>query len=240
MVAVTLMWATAGVVTRHLEQARSFEITFWRSFFTLAGAARDPAGLAGPGRVREDPRGRPRALDLRRLLVRDVHRLHGGAHADQRGQRAGDHGARRRSSPRLRRGSSSATGCRRAPGRRSWWPALGIAWMYGTAAGRRRCWPARWWRCACRWPAPATGPWCSMRHAQGARGRPGARGAGGRRDVLAAHAAAGLAAFRPTRTTSALLAFLGLFQLAIPCVLSVRLRRRAEGAGGGACWRCWR
>ena len=35
MVVVTLMWATAGVVTRHLEQARSFEITFWRSFFTL-------------------------------------------------------------------------------------------------------------------------------------------------------------------------------------------------------------
>ena len=35
MVAVTLMWATAGVVTRHLTQAHSFEITFWRSFFTL-------------------------------------------------------------------------------------------------------------------------------------------------------------------------------------------------------------
>ena len=35
MLAVTLMWATAGVVTRHLEHARSFEITFWRSFFTL-------------------------------------------------------------------------------------------------------------------------------------------------------------------------------------------------------------
>lgn len=35
MVAVTLMWSTAGVVTRHLEQARSFEVTFWRSFFTL-------------------------------------------------------------------------------------------------------------------------------------------------------------------------------------------------------------
>ncbi len=34
MVAVTLMWSTAGVVTRHLEAARSFEITFWRSFFT--------------------------------------------------------------------------------------------------------------------------------------------------------------------------------------------------------------
>jgi drug/metabolite transporter (DMT)-like permease len=35
MVVVTLMWATAGVVTRHLEHARSFEVTFWRSFFTV-------------------------------------------------------------------------------------------------------------------------------------------------------------------------------------------------------------
>ena len=35
MVAVTLMWSIAGVVTRQLEQARSFEITFWRSFFTV-------------------------------------------------------------------------------------------------------------------------------------------------------------------------------------------------------------
>jgi drug/metabolite transporter (DMT)-like permease len=35
MVAVTLMWSIAGVVTRHLEHARSFELTFWRSFFTV-------------------------------------------------------------------------------------------------------------------------------------------------------------------------------------------------------------
>ncbi len=35
MIAVTLMWSIAGVVTRHLEQARSFEVTFWRSFFTV-------------------------------------------------------------------------------------------------------------------------------------------------------------------------------------------------------------
>lgn len=33
MVAVTLMWSIAGVVTRHLEHARSFEVTFWRSLF---------------------------------------------------------------------------------------------------------------------------------------------------------------------------------------------------------------
>lgn len=35
MVAITAMWSIAGVVTRHLESARSFEITFWRSFFTV-------------------------------------------------------------------------------------------------------------------------------------------------------------------------------------------------------------
>lgn len=35
MVAVTMMWATAGVVTRQLEHAHSFEVTFWRSLFTV-------------------------------------------------------------------------------------------------------------------------------------------------------------------------------------------------------------
>ncbi len=34
MVANTLMWSIAGVVTRQLTDARSFEVTFWRSFFT--------------------------------------------------------------------------------------------------------------------------------------------------------------------------------------------------------------
>lgn len=36
MVVVTLMWSIAGVVTRHLEAARAFEVTFWRSFFNAA------------------------------------------------------------------------------------------------------------------------------------------------------------------------------------------------------------
>jgi drug/metabolite transporter (DMT)-like permease len=35
MIAITLMWSIAGAVTRQLESARSFEITFWRSFFTV-------------------------------------------------------------------------------------------------------------------------------------------------------------------------------------------------------------
>ena len=35
MILVTLMWSMAGVVTRHLESARTFEVTFWRSLFTV-------------------------------------------------------------------------------------------------------------------------------------------------------------------------------------------------------------
>ncbi len=34
MVLVTAMWSIAGVVTRHLDQVRGFEVTFWRSAFT--------------------------------------------------------------------------------------------------------------------------------------------------------------------------------------------------------------
>jgi len=39
MIAVTLMWSIAGVVTRHLEAARSFEVTFWRSAFNALALA---------------------------------------------------------------------------------------------------------------------------------------------------------------------------------------------------------
>ena len=52
MLVVTLMWSIAGIVTRHLEAARSFEVTFWRSAFTVIALAillpvlRGPAALA--------------------------------------------------------------------------------------------------------------------------------------------------------------------------------------------------
>jgi len=37
MVVVTLMWSTAGVVSRSLQTAESFEVTFFRSLFNLGG-----------------------------------------------------------------------------------------------------------------------------------------------------------------------------------------------------------
>ena len=39
MVLVTAMWSIAGVVTRQLDAARSFEVTFWRSLFTCISLA---------------------------------------------------------------------------------------------------------------------------------------------------------------------------------------------------------
>lgn len=48
MVLVTLLWSTAGVIARQLEQARAFEVTFWRSLFNGAGLLVMLAGLRGP------------------------------------------------------------------------------------------------------------------------------------------------------------------------------------------------
>lgn len=35
MVLVALLWSTAGVITRQMQAAEGFEVTFWRSFFTV-------------------------------------------------------------------------------------------------------------------------------------------------------------------------------------------------------------
>ncbi|HSW09189.1 DMT family transporter [Aquabacterium sp.] len=48
MVLVTLMWSIAGVVTRHLESARSFEVTFWRSLFNALALTLALVVMRGP------------------------------------------------------------------------------------------------------------------------------------------------------------------------------------------------
>lgn len=48
MIAVTLMWSIAGIVTRQLEHARSFEVTFWRSLFNSMALLALLAWLRGP------------------------------------------------------------------------------------------------------------------------------------------------------------------------------------------------
>lgn len=62
MVAVALMWSIAGVVTRHLESARSFEVTFWRSFFTAISLLVILPLWRGPSTVWRQLRRAPPAL----------------------------------------------------------------------------------------------------------------------------------------------------------------------------------
>ena len=51
-VAAAMMWSIAGVVTRHLEAARSFEVTFWRSGFNAVALVVLLSAWRGPGEVR--------------------------------------------------------------------------------------------------------------------------------------------------------------------------------------------
>ena len=64
MVAAALMWSIAGVVTRHLDQARSFEVTFWRSGFNALALVVLLAWLRGPATLARTLRGGGRALWL--------------------------------------------------------------------------------------------------------------------------------------------------------------------------------
>ena len=52
MVCVTLLWSMAGVVSRQLEAARSFEVTFWRSAFTVLTLVPALLLLRGPKALR--------------------------------------------------------------------------------------------------------------------------------------------------------------------------------------------
>ena len=52
MVLVTLMWSIAGVVTRHLDAARGFEVTFWRSLCNAVGLFMALSVMRGPAFLR--------------------------------------------------------------------------------------------------------------------------------------------------------------------------------------------
>lgn len=49
MIVVTLLWSIAGVVARHLEAAAGFEVNFWRSGFNALALAIGLTLLRGPG-----------------------------------------------------------------------------------------------------------------------------------------------------------------------------------------------
>jgi drug/metabolite transporter (DMT)-like permease len=48
MILVTFLWSLAGIVTRQLEAARSFEVTFWRSLFNALAMMAALSAMRGP------------------------------------------------------------------------------------------------------------------------------------------------------------------------------------------------
>lgn len=57
MVLVALMWSIAGVISRHLESARSFEVSFWRSAFTVLALAIALGAMRGKALLADIRRG---------------------------------------------------------------------------------------------------------------------------------------------------------------------------------------
>jgi len=190
MVAVTLMWSIAGVVTRHLEHAASFEVTFWRSFFTLLVLLVILPVLQGRAVFASMRHGglalwisgvcwsvmftafmvalvlMPVAnvlvtMSVGPLLTALFARVFIGHHI----------------APRTWAAIALA--------------GLGIGWMYGSQMAGLPCW-APWWPCAYRWRggeldggAALAAPWPC--------GGSGAGGAGGGGDLGGGHPAAGVA-----------------------------------------------
>ncbi len=54
MLLIALLWSIAGIVTRQLESARSFEVTFWRSAATVVSLLLILGWMRGPRRLMRD------------------------------------------------------------------------------------------------------------------------------------------------------------------------------------------
>src|SRR5687767_1995629 len=64
LVACSLMWSIAGVVSRHFQAAQGFEVTFWRSAFNALALVVLLSAWRGPAALWRDLRGGGRALWL--------------------------------------------------------------------------------------------------------------------------------------------------------------------------------
>ena len=234
MVCVTLMWSIAGIVTRQLDSARGFETTFWRSLFNALALTLMLGWMRGPATLWRTLRGGGRALWISGLcwcvmytafmvaltLTSVANVLVTMALAPL----------------------FTALGARMALGHRlalRTWAAVfvagaGIAWMYGAQLGGA---DARHWvgtAVALCVPVAAAVNWTLLQHVQQA-------GGDGAPDMLApVLLGAPLSAlltlplslpFAATPHDLGWLALLGVVQLAIPCLLAVRLARVLSAPG---------
>jgi drug/metabolite transporter (DMT)-like permease len=225
MVAVTLMWSIAGVVSRHLDAARSFEVTFWRSAFNALALVALLSWQRGPAALWQSLRRADRALwasglcwcvmftafMLAMTLTSVANVLVTMAIAP------------------LITALISRLALKHALPARTWGAivlaGLGIAWMYGSQvqAGDARHWLGT--VVALCVPLAAATNWTLLQH----------RWRAGGADMMPAVLIGALLSsaltlplalpFAASLHDLSLLAGLGVFQLAIPCLLSVLAAR---------------
>jgi drug/metabolite transporter (DMT)-like permease len=228
MVLVTLMWSIAGVVTRQLEVARSFEITFWRSFFNALALALMLGVMRGPGPLVRSVREGGRSLWLSGLCWCVMYTAFMMALSLTTVANVLVTMALAPLFTALL--ARVALGHRVAA--RTWTAILvagaGIAWMYGTEVDGAQPRHLAGMLVAVAVPAAAAVNWIVLQHMR--------HGAGAeRQDMLpAVLIGAALSALltlplawplaAPLHDV-ALLALLGVVQLAIPCLLAVSLTR---------------
>jgi len=230
MVAVALMWSIAGVVTRQLEAARSFELTFWRSAFNALALVLILSWLRGPAVLQATLRRGGRALWLSGacwavMFTAFMVALTLTTVANVLVTMA--------IGPLLTAlGARMALGHRLAP--RTWWAiglaGVGIAWMYGHefSAGDSRLLLGT--AVALAVPVAAAVNFTLLQHLKGQADPP---------DMLSAvlvgallSAAVALPLAWPLTASAhdiGLLAMLGVVQLAIPCLLAVVVARVLSG-----------
>ncbi|PTT78933.1 permease [Pelomonas sp. HMWF004] len=227
MLLVTLMWSSAGVVTRHLEAARGFEITFWRSAFNAAALVLILGALRGRALL---PSLRGRAVWASGLcwavmFTAFMVALSLTTVANVLVTMA--------LGPLLTALFARAFLRQHIPART--WAAIvvagiGIAWMFGQQAGAKG--GLLGVAVALGVPLAAATNWCLLQ-------KVGQGGEAGAPDMLPAVLLGGLISAAATLPLAwplqagahdlTLLAGLGVFQLAVPCLLAVHLARRLPG-----------
>lgn len=234
MIAATLMWSIAGVVSRHLEAARSFEVTFWRSAFNALALVVLLAWLRGAGAMWRGLRDGGRSLWLSAAcwcvmytafmmaltLTTVANVLITMALAP------------------LFTALASRLALKHVLPARTWGAivaaGLGIAWMYGSelsAAEPRHAWGTL---VALGVPLAAATNWTLLQH-QAAQSRGRAAAGQAQSDMLLAvllgallSAALTLPLALPLQASAhdlSLLGLLGVVQLAIPCLIAVTAAR---------------
>ena len=230
MVAAALMWSIGGVVTRHLESARGFELTFWRSGFNALALVVLLSWLKGPAALLATLRGGGRALWLSGVCWAVMFTAYMVALTMTT---VANVLVTMSLGPLLTAVLSRAVLGHRLAART--WGAIalagaGIAWMYGHELGQGDARTLLGMGVALGVPIAAAVNWTLLQHLKNSESPP---------DMLAAvligallSAAVTLPLSQPFAASTrdlGLLALLGVVQLAIPCLLAVAVARVLPG-----------